>query len=113
MGVDEMRERDGIETEDCKGCGADWPIDMLEYCDDCNDGPFCDDCLEDHEDECHTRKCAECHEPLEEDPPCPICKGELCEECFPDHVVRCKFEHELGKQQRLLTQFLQFDEARQ
>lgn len=101
-------ERDGIEYGECQDCGLEWPIDMLECCDDCDDGPFCDGCLEDHEDECHTLKCKECNEPLEVDPPCPTCNAQLCDDCYKEHVVKCKLESELGKEQRLLTQFPSF-----
>lgn len=100
-----MREIYGIEHETCENCGEEYPTGMMEHCYDCVNGPFCPDCLNDHEEEEHRNRCAECKEPLELDPPCPICKVELCEDCFKEHVQKCRFQHELGKAQRLLTQF--------
>lgn len=102
-----MREIDGIEHEECAGCGAEYPADMMECCHDCYEGPFCPDCFDDHEED-HKPKCLECQKELESDPPCPVCKAELCDDCFKDHVAKCSFEHELGKEQRLLTQFPPF-----
>ena len=101
-----MRIKDEIEYANCIECGEEFPIDMMEDCMECFDGPFCPDCLDAHEREHNVMTCKECQKELEDDPPCPICKAELCDDCLPLHVKKCKFQHELGKQQRLITQFL-------
>jgi len=103
-----MREKNGIEYVQCVDCGFEFPIDMMDDCIECFDGPFCPSCLDDHEDMEHLNRCAECEKELDDDPPCPICKAELCDDCFGKHVKECKWQHELGKAQRLLTQFPPF-----
>ena len=107
-----MRLIDGIEHSECCGCGDEFPIDMLEVCEVC-DEDLCPDCLDEHETELHKIHCVECRKVLDLDPPCPICNAELCDDCFPAHTKKCTWESELGKQQLQLTQFPLFFAVKQ
>lgn len=82
------------EHEHCAGCGDDL-FDDGEDCLICDEGPFCWDCLKDHEADEHTPKCHACGVKLEVDPPCPICHQEFCEGCISGHVALCQQKEDI------------------
>jgi len=96
--------KEDIKMEYCDECGTEYPSDVMEGCMNCF-GQFCPSCIDEHEEECGLPKCAACAEAIDEDPICPICKNNFCEDCLEEHFPKCKQESELGKQQRLLTEY--------
>lgn len=109
MSEDEMSE----DENECIGCGETIMRGaFIAFCEECGDGPFCDGfCLDEHEEDEHAPRCFGCGKVLEVDPPCPVCRAELCDDCFPTHVDACKRRVDFERHQLFLTQFEGFTDG--